>query len=139
MAKPAGELLPHQRTARLLTHVLHHNSDSIEVIGEISSEHPLVHAGRAPNFLGIELGAQAAAALEAIIRREATSDDSPRIGYLVRVRDVVFYAADLPVTTPLVVTAYLEDAAPPMAMYRITVTAGSELLVSAELSTYSRS
>jgi predicted hotdog family 3-hydroxylacyl-ACP dehydratase len=136
MSDAAG-LLPHQRTARLLTQVLRHDGESIEAVGVISPSHPLAMQNGAPNFLALELGAQAAAALEALSRQDGHGGGEPRVGYLVRVRDAAFTSAVLPVGVPLSVTAVLEGTAPPLAMYRVTVTDGDEPLATALLSTYS--
>jgi predicted hotdog family 3-hydroxylacyl-ACP dehydratase len=130
------ELLPHRGTARLLTAVVRSSRDVVEAVCEVPADHPLATAGRAPALLGIEMGAQAAAALEALGRRSQPEASGARIGYLVRVRDAVFLVADLPVATPLVVTAVLEGAAPPLAIYRISVGDGREEFVRATLSTY---
>lgn len=134
---PVAMLLPHTQTARLLVSVLRHDQHEIEAIGEIPSDHPLVTDGVAPNLLGIELGAQAAAAHEALTREAETGRSQPRIGYLVRVRSVVFSTPDLPVACPLVISAQLDGTAPPMAMYRFTVSRGEAALMLGQLSTYS--
>jgi predicted hotdog family 3-hydroxylacyl-ACP dehydratase len=133
----AGGLLPHQRTARLLTQVLRYDQDSIEAIGVIPAGHPLADRAGAPNFLALELGAQAAAVLEALLRQHSSGEGGPRVGYLVRVRDAMFATGVLPVGSPLSVTATLEGAAPPLAMYKVTVADGDEILATALLSTYS--
>jgi len=133
----ASGLLPHQRTARLLTQVLRHHADAIEAIGVIPVDHPLAAREGAPNFLALELGAQAAAVLEALPRQGAAGGGEPRLGYLVRVRDAAFSTGLLPVGVPLSVTAVLEGSAPPLAIYKITVTHGGEPLATALLSTYS--
>lgn len=136
--RDASGLLPHQRTARLLTQVLRYDADSIEALGVIPADHPLANRRGAPNFLTLELGAQAAAALEALSRPEGSSGaGEPRIGYLVRVRDASFEVGVLPVGTSLRVTAVLEGAAPPLAMYKVTITDGDQQLATALLSTYS--
>ena len=133
----ASGLLPHQRTARLLTQVLRHHDAAIEAIWVIPVDHPLAGLAGAPNFLALELGAQAAAALEALPRQSAAGGGEPRVGYLVRVRDAAFSTSLLPVGVPLYVTAVLEGVAAPLAMYKITVTDGDEPLATALLSTYS--
>jgi predicted hotdog family 3-hydroxylacyl-ACP dehydratase len=133
----AGGLLPHQRTARLVTRVLRYDADSIEAIGVIPAGHPLATRATAPNFLALELGAQAAAVLEALLRQDGAGGGEPRVGYLVRVREATFATGVLPVGSPLSVTATLEGAAPPLAMYKITVADGDETLATALLSTYS--
>ncbi len=77
--------------------------------------------GGAPSFLGLELGAQAAAAMDALVRSRDASDREPSVGYLVRVREASFLVPHLPVDTTLRVTARLEGAALPLALHRITV------------------
>ena len=54
-----------------------------------------------------------------------------------RVRDASFEVGVLPVGTSLRVTAVLEGAAPPLAMYKVTITDGDQQLATALLSTYS--
>lgn len=133
----AATLLPHTLTARLLISVLRYDQHGIEAIGEIPADHPLADGGFAPNLLGLELGAQAAAAHEALTRQHVADTSRPKIGYLVRARHVVFSTHELPVAAPFVVKALLDGAAPPMAMYRITVSRNEAALVSGEISTYS--
>jgi predicted hotdog family 3-hydroxylacyl-ACP dehydratase len=140
MADPIGtfdpELLPHSGTARLLTEIVRSGRDFVEAIGRIPAAHPLATSECAPCFLGLELGAQAAAALEALSRCTATGDRAPRAGYLVRVREAAFLISDLPIDTPLFVVAHLEGAAPPLAMYRISVAVDGIEFLQARLSTY---
>lgn len=131
------ELLPHAGTARLLTEVLRSGPGFIEATGRVPAAHPLVAGGRAPCFLGLELGAQAAAALEALERIAASGDRAPHVGYLVRVREAAFSSPDLPVDTPLHVNALLSGAAPPLAIYRIAVSVGGVESLRATLSTHS--
>ena len=130
------ELLPHRGTARLLTEIVRWRRDFVEAIGEVSAAHPLASAEGAPSFLGLELGAQAAAALEALERSASTGDRAPTTGYLVRVHEATFLMPDLPIETPLYVTAQLEGAAPPLAIYRITIAVDGMEFVRARLSTY---
>ena len=130
------DLLPHTGTARLLTDVLRSGPGFIEAMGRVPAAHPLVAGGRAPCFLGLELGAQASAALEALERAAAGGDKAPHIGYLVRVREAAFASPSLPVDTPLHVTARLSGAAPPLAIYRIGVSVGGVESLRATLSTH---
>ena len=140
MADRAGargpELLPHRGTARLLTEVVRWGEDFIEAIGMVQAAHPLAGVERAPCFLGLELGAQAAAALEALGRAALTGDQVPRTGLLVRVHEATFLMSDLPLETPLVVMAQLEGAAPPLAIYRLSVAVDGTEFLRARLSTY---
>ena len=130
------ELLPHRGTARLLTDIVRWGPDFIEAIGEVSAAHPLASANGAPCFLGLELGAQAAAALEALARTASTGDRGPRTGYLVRVHEGTFLKSALPIDAPLFVTARLEGAAPPLAIYRITIAVDGIEFARGRLSTY---
>lgn len=128
-------MLPQTGVARLLTAVHHCDALAIRCTGEIPRTHPLVSAGRAPAFLAIELGAQAAAAMTAVGRQAASSTDSVR-GRLVRVKTARFLHATLPLDTALAVTARLVAAASPLAVYDIEVRIGEEPHVTATLSIY---
>ena len=132
---PLGELLPHTGLARLVTAVVRCDEATVSVVGEIPAAHPLVHTGQAPAFLALELGAQAAAAMEAMTRR-AHHRPGPVSGRLVRVRDAQFAHATLPVDTPLDVTAQVMAIAAPLAVYRICVCLDGVERVTATLSTY---
>jgi predicted hotdog family 3-hydroxylacyl-ACP dehydratase len=127
--------LPHSGHALLLTAVIRHDGQSIEATGVVPSTHPLVSGGRAPGILGLELGAQAAAAMEALA--PARPFAGARAGYVVRVREAAFAEPDLPVDTPIRVYAQLEGAAPPLTVYRISVSIGEAEALSAVLSTLS--
>lgn len=129
--------LPHTGTALLLTAVVRSDSNSIEAIGLVPVAHPLVSGGRAPAILGLELGAQAAAAMEAITRASSATGRPARVGYVVRVREARFAQPDLPVETPVQITARLEGAAPPLAVYRIRVAVAGVESLWAVLSTLS--
>jgi predicted hotdog family 3-hydroxylacyl-ACP dehydratase len=83
------------------------------------------------------MGAQAAAAMEAIGCAAPETDHHVRVGYLVRIREAGFAQPDLPVETPLHITATLEGGAPPLAVYRISVAVGGVEVVWAVLSTLS--
>jgi len=128
-------MLPHTRTARLLTSVIRSDSSSIDANGRIPGGHPLVVAGSAPAFLGIELGAQAAAALEGLARAGA-GDPPMRTGRLARVREAIFLLERLPAETDLRVVAELEGAAPPLAIYRIRVLVEGREAIRATISTH---
>jgi predicted hotdog family 3-hydroxylacyl-ACP dehydratase len=132
----AGDLLPHTGIARLLTNIVRSGPGFVEATGRVSALHPLVAGDRAPCFLGLELGAQAAAALAALERAAATGDHAPGTGYLVRVREATFLRPDLPVDAPLAVTAHLTGAAHALAIYRIRVSVGGVESLRATLSTY---
>lgn len=133
----AGALVPHTSVARLIRRIDRIVADGCLATGDVPARHPLATGGWAPAFLAIELGAQAAAALETLQRRAA--GDSPGAvlpGSLVRVRHARFLADRLPVDTPLSVQLRLDGAAPPLAMYAMTVAEGDRPLVEALIATY---
>ena len=109
----------------------------IEAIGSVPVAHPLVADGRAPVFLAIELGAQAAAALEALDRPAAGGQPRVTTGTIVRIREAHFARDTVPAGSPLHVTARLQGAAPPLAIYRISAMQDDAIVVEAVISTYS--
>jgi predicted hotdog family 3-hydroxylacyl-ACP dehydratase len=115
--RPVAELIPHAPPARLLAEVLAGGAGGILCAGSIPGDHPLAAGGEAPGFLAIELGAQAAAALEALARQPG---GRPRIGYLVGVRDA-HLPARLPTGRTLHVTAVPAGAAAALAIYDMQV------------------
>ena len=129
------ERLPHTGVARLLTAVVRCDDASVLAVGEIRADHPLVGDGEAPAFLALELGAQAAAAMESLTRR-GTSPSGPVRGRLVRIRDAQFARDTLPVNTPLDVTAQVVALALPLAVYRIRVCLDGVERATATVSTY---
>ena len=133
-----ADLLPHTGVARLLTEVLDISTTAIRGTGRIPAGHPLARGGAAPSLLAVEIGAQAAAAMEAIGRPGAPhAAPEPQAGSLVRIREATFAQSSLPVETPLEVTAELIGSAPPLAMYRVRVTLQASVVVEATISTYS--
>jgi predicted hotdog family 3-hydroxylacyl-ACP dehydratase len=109
-------LLPHAPPARLIRGVIEAEAERIVCTAEIPPAHPLAAEGRAPAFLAIEAAAQGAAVLEALARRE---DPTPRIGYLVGIREARFTTVPLPVGRPFQVSARLAGSAPPLSIYEI--------------------
>jgi predicted hotdog family 3-hydroxylacyl-ACP dehydratase len=102
--------------------------------GCIPAGHPLAAGGEAPGFLAIELGAQAAAAFEALARHLG---GPPRIGYLVGVRDA-HLPARLPTGRTLHVTAVPTGAAAALAIYDVEVAeeGAAEPLAAGTISTF---
>lgn len=127
-AKPLGGSIPHGLPARLITGTLEVKEQSIACVARIPSDHPLSVEGRAPAFLALEAGAQAAAVFEAGSGAAA----GPRIGYLVGLREARLATATLPVDTPFVITAELVGSAPPLAQYRV----GTDGCVTGTVSTF---
>jgi predicted hotdog family 3-hydroxylacyl-ACP dehydratase len=131
---PAADLIPHAPPALLLAEVLAAGTGGILCTGSIPADHPLAAGGEAPGFLAIELGAQAAAAFEALARHLG---GPPRIGYLVGVRDA-HLPARLPTGHTLHVTAVLTGAAAALAIYDIEVAeeGAAEPLAAGTISTF---
>ena len=129
--------LPHAPPALLVRGVLAASPEEIVCTAEVAAGHPLVRAGRFPALLGVEAGAQAAAALEALAaRRAGGAERPPRIGYLVGVRAAAFTAGTLPAGRPFRVTARLQGSAPPLAVYEIAAGAAGREAVRGTISTF---
>lgn len=109
-------LLPHAPPARLIRGVIAAEAERIVCTAEVPSDHPLATEGHVPAFLAVEAAAQAAAVLEALAR---TADPTPRIGYLVGLREARFTTVPLPVGRPFQVSARLAGSAPPLSIYEI--------------------
>lgn len=124
-------MIPHTKTARMLMNVVTVTDKSIEGVGRISPQHPAVKNGRAPAFLGIELGAQATAAMHVGPPPSAATK-----GYLVRIREAVFLQADLPADEDLRVIADIEGSAGPLTKIRIRVFTGDAEAVTALITTH---
>jgi predicted hotdog family 3-hydroxylacyl-ACP dehydratase len=128
-------LVPHRPPALLLVAVLRAEGGGGVLLGCVPPEHPLVNAGRAPIVLAVELAAQAAAALAALVR---TTGGDVSLGYLVGIRDAELRATQLPVGRRLVVELRAEGAAPPLAVHRAIVRRGPRILATATISTYAK-
>jgi predicted hotdog family 3-hydroxylacyl-ACP dehydratase len=130
---PPADLLPHAPPALLLQAILEATEDAIVAAAEVSPLHPLGKDGRLPTFLALEAAAQAAAALEALGRREASG---PRIGYLVGIRDARFAVPSLPAGKPLRVSARLEGGAFPLSRYAVAAGATGREVATGIISTF---
>lgn len=128
-------VVPQTGVARMVCEVVRADQTSIVATATIDRTHPLVVAGEAPAYLGLEIGAQAAAALAA---RLAAAGEPPQAvgGRLVRVRDARFACPVLPAGLPLTVTAECTGAFAPLASYAVQVSHDGAVLVTASLSTY---
>ena len=134
-APPTSAVVPHTGVARMVRDVISADARSIVATATIDPAHPLVVAGEAPAYLGIEIGAQAAAAHAAI--GAAAGASTPAVsGRLVRVREASFARPTLPAGAVLDVTAACTGAFPPLASYVITVGLVDAVIVTATISTY---
>jgi predicted hotdog family 3-hydroxylacyl-ACP dehydratase len=111
-------LIPHRGAALLVEAVDSVSPDGISCWGRVRPESPFAAEGWAPSFLGLEMGAQAAALFEAL-RREH-HEGGPRLGYLVGIREASL-SADLPVDRRVHVTARAAGGAGPLGVYDVSV------------------
>jgi predicted hotdog family 3-hydroxylacyl-ACP dehydratase len=116
----AGSLLPHSGSALLLTRMVRHGDGALDAEAMITSNYALATNGKAPAVVAIEIGAQAAGALEALT---GAGGDAPRGGRLVRVEAATFHLPSLPTGSIIDVRVERDALLPPLARYRVTVTA----------------
>jgi predicted hotdog family 3-hydroxylacyl-ACP dehydratase len=134
-ALPVDALVPHRGPARLIESVVRWRPGAITCRGRIPQASPLAQGERAPCYLGLELMAQGAAALEALVR---AAEAVPRVGYLVGVSEARFLQPDLPVGTLLTAVVEQTGRAGPLGVYRGSVERDGVECLSATFSTYSK-
>jgi len=130
-----GALLPQQPPMRFLTAIAGEVPDGLVCIARVPAACALAAGGSAPALATIEAAAQAAAAWEALRRWREGGGAAPRMGYLVAVRDVVLFAADVPADTDLVATVRLAAAAPPLTHYAVEVDRGDRRVLRGTIAT----
>ena len=118
---PPASLLPHAAPALLLTAVLWADARGIGCAAAVPVDHPLAAGGGVPGLAALELGAQAAGALQALLR-PGGKPGTPRIGYLVGARDANC-AFTIPVGRSLRVTAVPAGGAAQLARHEVEVRA----------------
>jgi 3-hydroxyacyl-[acyl-carrier-protein] dehydratase len=118
---PLDDLLPQRPPMRFVTSILGAAGDGVSVSACVPAACALVTDGAAPALASLEAAAQAAAAWEALRRWREGGVAAPRVGYLVAVRDVVFYAERIPADQTFLASVRLEAAAPPLTHYRVEV------------------
>lgn len=126
--------LPHAPPARLVTGVLAASPERVVCRAEIPLDHPLVWGETAPAYLGLEAGAQAAAAWGALAAEE--SQEGPRIGYVVAIRNARFHVPGLTAGRPFRVEVRPAGSVPPLSIYEVSVETGGEELLAGTVSTY---
>lgn len=129
-------LLPHAPPARFVDAVLAVGEGRLEARAVLPEASPFAAGGVAPALVALELGAQAAAALEAIERTARGEPRGVRQGYLVGARAVRFDPPRLPVGAALRVTVQLEARALPLCRYRFEVAIGASTAAVGTISTY---
>ena len=133
---PLDELLPHRPPMRFLKSILQQTADSLVCTAHIPGKCALVSSGSAPAVVSIEAAAQAAAAWEVLQRGRDVAVGSPRIGYLVALRDIAFFTDRLPADRDLLVSVTLEAAAPPLTHYRIEIALEGRLVTRGTIATF---
>lgn len=131
MPESAGSLLPlpHTPPARMVERVLGREGGLVRCRASVPADSPWVWDGRAPAFLAIEIGAQAAALLNA--------EGAPRRGFLVGVKDARFLVPTLAAGVPLEVEARDAGSAPPLRTCAIVLrSAEGAVLATATVSVY---
>jgi len=133
---PVEALVPHRGRALFIREVLEGGPDRASCLGRIPADSPFVSAGLAPCLVGIDMAAQAAAAMETLLRRGAREDDPPDLGYLVGIREARFETATLPAGTDLTVYARPLRGASALAVYEVELRIGPARCLSAVLTIF---
>lgn len=136
LVPPLDDLLPHRPPMRFLTSVLRQTAEGLTATACIPNACALVSDGAAIPIAAVEAAAQAAAAWEALQRWRDAGTATPRIGYLVAMRDVVFFTDRIPADRALLVSVSLEAAAPPLTHYRFEVSLEGSPLVRGAIGTF---
>lgn len=120
--------------------ILRWEDDEVRCGGAVPTEHPLAEDGEAPIWLALEMGAQAGAVLEALLRGAEKAEGEPRVGYLVGMRGCAFHVPALPVGEAIDVRARRVGGAGPLALFAIEIRgAGGSLLANGQVSAYAAS
>jgi len=133
---PLDTLLPHRPPMRFLQSILSEKEGCLTCVALIPSACALVNRGGVPAVVGLEVAAQAAAAWEALQRSRVEGAAEPRIGYLVALREVDFFAAHIPGDQELLVIIKLEVSMPPLSHYQVEVYLEGELLLRGVIATF---
>lgn len=133
---PLDALVPHRPPMRFITSILEQTTDGLTCAGCVPATCALVSNGSAPALAGLEAAAQAAAAWEAVRRWREGGVAAPRIGYLVALRDVTFFAGRIAADQNLLTSVRLDAAAPPLTHYRVDVSQGGIPVVHGTIATF---
>lgn len=152
--------LPHAGPSRLLDSVVVLGDGQVAGHGRVPAAHAAARAGRVPAFLAVELAAQAAgqvprardaeegdgegnpageraAAGVVVVANAAPDSDAPRLGYLVRLREVRFARAEIDVEARLVAHVDLAGRTGPLARFDfVVVLPGGEPIAAGALATW---
>ena len=128
-------LLPQHPPIRFVTGIAGEAADGLLCTARVPAAFSLVTDGSAPALVAIEAAAQAAALWEGLRRWREGGGAASRTGYLVALRDVVFFATDVPADTDLVASVRLVAAAPPLTHYAVEVDQGPRRILRGTIAT----
>ena len=129
-------LLPHRPPMRFVTSVLAESPDGMTCSARIPAGCALVAQGSAPAVAAIEAAAQTAAVWEATRRRRDGGMTASRLGYLVGLRDVTFFAQRIPAEQTFRATVRLEAATLALTHYAMQIDLGSAVILRGTLATF---
>lgn len=129
-------LLPHRPPMRFVMSVLGESAHGMTCSARIPAGCALVAQGSAPAVAAIEAAAQTAAVWEATRRRRAGGMAASRLGYLVGLRDVTFFAPRIPAEQTFRATVRLEAATMALTHYAMQIDLGSTLILRGTLATF---
>jgi 3-hydroxymyristoyl/3-hydroxydecanoyl-(acyl carrier protein) dehydratase len=135
-AAPLDTLLPHRPPMRFVTSILEETEHGMTCAARIPAACALVAGDSAPAVTALEAGAQTAAAWEATRRWREGGDSQARVGYLVALRDIVFFAARVPADETLVASVRLTAIALPLTHYAVEVRHGTALVLRGTIATF---
>ncbi|MEZ5330634.1 MAG: hypothetical protein R2991_00975 [Thermoanaerobaculia bacterium] len=131
-------VLPHAGVARMLAGGIEAEGERVVAEAVLGEESPFAGLGRrdgqAPAWVGIEMAAQAAAALEIV--QGAGSDGGGRLGYLVRLREIRCRCDALPVGTPVRLEVVRGAAVATLRSYEARALVEGAELLTGELSVF---
>ncbi len=133
---PIETLLPQQPPMRFVTSIIGEMHEGLVCEARIPAACALVIGGNAPAFAAVEAAAQTAALWEAVRRSRESRGAGPRVGYLVALRDLAFFAERIPAEASLVASVRLDGAALPLTHYAIEVGHGGVPVLRGKIATY---
>lgn len=133
---PIDALLPHRPPMRFVTAIVDETPDGLTCTARVPSACALVAGGAAPALTAIECAAQTAALWEATRRWRAGGAAAARIGYLVALREMVFFAERVPAEQALMASVRLQTAAPPLTHYAVEVVVGAAPILRGTIATF---
>lgn len=130
------ELIPHRPPMLFVDRILGEADDGATCLGRVPAACALVRDGKAPAYVALELAAQTAAVWEALRRSRETGAPSPRMGYLVSIKDVVLYRRTIDADAELIASVRLEAAVASLSTYAVDVAVEGGLALAGSIGTY---